>query len=342
MQTVLRFLRSGSRLLMALAVFLSINILANHSLQTARLDLTANKLYTLAAGTRNILTSLQEPIDLWLFVSRSLVNNVPGMGPHVTRVRDVLDEFVRVAGSRVRLHIVNPEPFSQEEDMAMDAGLRGIAIPNASGKIYLGLVAKSGEQRTEIIPFLLPAWGEQLEYDLASLIDRLTRPKRPVLGLLTTLPLAGVPSALLPNAPPEKPAWAIYKELEKFFTIKTVLTGDEKIPADVDILMVVHPRDLPDPILYAVDQFVMSGKPALLFADPFCQAQDNATPWLASSLPNRLLTGWGILTSQDQVAADLQAARKIRFNSVETGSTLVNYPVWIDLGPRHMHQQDPI
>ncbi|MBF0152310.1 MAG: GldG family protein [Magnetococcales bacterium] len=335
-------MRSASRLTIALVAFLLLNILANHLLKSARLDLTANHLYTLSEGTRRILNNLQEPVHLWFFVSRSLTNNVPGMGPHVTRIYDLLDEYVRIAGPNLRLTIVNPEPFSVEEDLAMDAGLRGVSIPNASGKIYLGLVARSGQERTESIPFLLPQWGEQLEYDLTALIYRLTRARKPVLGLLSTLPLAGVAASILPDGPSGKPPWAIYKELDKFFTIKPIQTGDDTIPADVDLLMVVHPRDLTTPPLYAIDQFVLSGKPTVMFADPFCQAQENATPWLASSLPNPLLIGWGIETSRDQVAADLQAARKIRFNSVETGSTLINYPVWIDVGPLQLHRQDPI
>ncbi|MBF0135457.1 MAG: Gldg family protein [Magnetococcales bacterium] len=340
---ILTQVRSGSRLLLALAVFLLVNILANQHLKSARLDLTAQQLYTLSEGTRRILANLQEPIHLWFYVSRSLTSHIPGMGPHVTRIQDLLDEYVRMAGSdKLRLTVVNPEPFSVEEDMAMDAGLRGIAIPNATGKVYLGLVAQNSQERMEMIPFLLPAWGEQLEYDLTALIYRLTHAKRPVLGLLTTLPMAGIPSSTVPGAPLEKPSWAIHKELAKFFTIKSILPGDDKIDPDVDLLMVVHPRDLPNPILYAADQFVLSGKPTVMFADPFCQAQENATPWLASSLPNPLLSGWGIKTEKDQVAADLYAARKIRFNSVETGSTLVNYPVWIDIGPRNMHREDPI
>ncbi|MBF0424382.1 MAG: Gldg family protein [Magnetococcales bacterium] len=333
---------SGGRLLLALFLFLLVNLVANQQLKSARLDLTANHLYTLSEGTRRVLSNLQEPVDLWLFVSRSLVNNVPGMGPHVTRIQDLLDEYVRVAGEKLRVNIINPEPFSEEEDLAMDAGLRGVSIPGATGKVYLGLLARSGQERSETIPFLLPHWGEQLEYDLTALIFRLTRAKKPVLGLLSTLPLAGVPASLLPDGPAAKPPWGIYKELEKFFTIKAIPTGDEKIPGDVDLLMVVHPRDLPTPGLYAIDQFVLSGKPTVMFADPFCQAQENATPWLASSLPNPLLTGWGVGASKEQVAADLQAGRKIRFNSVETGSTLINYPVWIDVGPRQLNRSDPI
>ncbi|MBF0176317.1 MAG: Gldg family protein [Magnetococcales bacterium] len=332
----------GGRLLLAAAVFFAVNILANSFLRSARLDLTANKLYTLSEGTRHILANLQEPVELWFFVSRSLTSHIPGLGLHVTRIRDLLDTYLHLSGNKLHLTVVNPEPFSAEEDLAMDSGLRGISIPTAAGKIYLGLVARHASGRTEAIPFLLPAWGEQLEYDLTSLLFRLARTKRPVLGLLSTLPLAGVPSSLLPDAPPAKPPWAIHKELEKSFTIKTIQVSDDKIPDDVDLLMVVHPRELPRPILDAVDQHVLRGKPTVMFADPYCQAQENATPWLANSLPNALLSGWGVEILREQVAADLQSSRQVRFNSLETGSTLINYPVWIDLGPGQMNSQDPV
>ncbi|MBF0625684.1 MAG: Gldg family protein [Magnetococcales bacterium] len=331
----------GLLLLVAAGLFLVVNIAANSVLTGARLDLTENGLYTLSDGTRRILTGLPDPIHLRLYLSPALAAGTAGMAPHVARVRDMLREYARVADDRLVLEIISTPPYSKGEDLAMGDGLRAIAAPGSRTSLFFGLVAQGPGERREVMPFLVPAWEPSLEYDLTVMIQRVAHPDKKRVGLLSTLPLTGVKASVLPGGRKEEPPWAIATALEKQYEIKSLETTAEQIPPDLDLLLVVHPQEFKDSTLHAIEQFAFAGKPVVILADPFCQAQGNATPYLAVSNPEKLFHGWGFEMVAERVAGDLKAAKRIRFNSVHTGSQLVNHPAWMDLGQEHFSHEDP-
>src|SRR5690606_1309004 len=119
-----RKLMTGGGLAIALALFLGVNIIGNQTLTSWRLDVTENRLYTLAEGTRNILSRIEEPVTIRLYYSARQFADVPQLLHYGKRVRDMLDEYVAASGGMVRLLVIEPEPFSEAEDEAVAFGVR--------------------------------------------------------------------------------------------------------------------------------------------------------------------------------------------------------------------------
>ena len=93
----------------------------------------------------------------------------------------------------------------------------------------------------------------------------------------------------------------------------------DAIAEDIDFLMVVHPKNLPEETLYAIDQYVMRGGKLLVFLDPHClldqPPRDPNNPYgavghKASSELNVLLENWGVTMNPEQIAADRTLALK--------------------------------
>src|SRR5260370_42027222 len=116
----------GGGTLLALALlFIGLTILFNHALRGWRLDLTQNRLYTTAAGTDRILASIKEPLNLYFFFSEKAAAQLPQLKTYGVRVREFLEELAARSGGRVRLHVVDPPPFSGGGGPASELGVRG-------------------------------------------------------------------------------------------------------------------------------------------------------------------------------------------------------------------------
>ena len=185
-----RKIMTGTGLVLAVVLFLAVNMLSN-TVQSNRLDLTDNQLFTLSEGTRNILQNLEEPVHLRLYLSEKLATGLPGISAYAVRVRELLEEYRRVASGKLRLSVIDPEPFSEEEDRAVGLGLQGVPVNDGTATFYFGLVGTGSTDEEQIIPFFQPDREEQLEYDLTQLIHQLANPKQKVIGLLSTLPIDG-------------------------------------------------------------------------------------------------------------------------------------------------------
>jgi len=187
-------LLTGSGLAMAVVLFFAVNVLSNVALRSARFDLTDQHLYTLSEGTRNILQSIDEPITLRFYLSKKLATGLPGINNYANRVLELLQEYEQAADGNLNLHIIDPEPFSEEEDRAVGYGLQGVPLNNGNVQFYFGLVGTSSTDDQELIPFFQPDREELIEYDLTKLVYQLANPTQKVVGLLSTLPLEGGPS----------------------------------------------------------------------------------------------------------------------------------------------------
>ena len=188
-------------LLLAALLALGVNLLAARLLPEARLDLTEQRLYTLAPGTRQVLEGLRDPITLRLFYSRRLGVELPAYGAYADRVRDLLREYVTAGRGKLRLEILDPEPFSDAEDRAVARGLQGVPLDNGGEQVFFGLVASNSRDEERLIPFFQPERERFLEADLSRVIFELADPVRPVLGLMTALPLSGDPRAMMLRQP---------------------------------------------------------------------------------------------------------------------------------------------
>ena len=134
-------------------LFISINTLSNQLFSGARLDLTQNNLYTLNQGTFKVLETIKEPITLRLFFSDNLSRDIAPMREYGQRVRELIEEYVVRSNGLIRLERIDPEPFTNNEDLAILYGLQGMQVSQSGEKFYFGLVATNSTDDVSIIPF---------------------------------------------------------------------------------------------------------------------------------------------------------------------------------------------
>ncbi len=342
-------LLTGTGIALAAVLFGAFNMMSNAALRSARFDLTEHKLYTLSEGTKNVLRTLDEPITVRFYLSKKLATSLPGVKGYATRVEEMLEEYAQLAGSQLLLQVMDPEPFSEEEDRAVAYGLRGIPLGNGSTQFYFGLAGTSSTDDLEVIPFFQHEREEFLEYDLTKLIHSLANPKKKVLGLLSSLPIDG---AVSPSFMPQSggiPPWLIVTHIEQMFEITKIESTATTIPENVSVLMIVHPKALGDATLYAIDQFVLQGGHAMIFVDPLAESdRGGANPMNPmgggapqnSDLP-KLFEAWGLEMVQGKVLGDLPLAKKVQIQQ-QTRMQVIDYPVWIDFRQEHFSQDDVV
>lgn len=343
-----RGLLSASALTLALILLLALNILSGLSLRGARIDLTEDRLYTLTDGTLQVLDELQDEVTLNFYFSAEALRDVPNIKSYATRVEELLNEYVNHADGRLRLNVVDPEPFSDAEDRAVQFGIRGIPLNDVGEVAYFGLAGVNTTDGEEVIPFFHPSTEDTLEYEITRLIYNLDRPGKKLVGIISPLPLDG----RVPNMPPNAqagPVWTVLEQVREVFD--TRLLRDEqidRIPDDIDLLMLAHPRELSERTLYAIDQFVLGGGRVLLFYDPFSDAeparrdpfvQSMTMPKLPSDL-GPLTEAWGFAIDPEHLVGDAQLARRIAV-SQNPSAPPVDYLLWLDV-PEHQLAQDDI
>jgi len=339
-------LLTGTGLLLAAALFGAVNTISNVALSSARFDLTANKLYTLSDGARNILSGLEEPVTLRLYISKKLATGLPGIKGYATRVEEMLKEFAQVADGNIILQVIDPEPFSEEEDRAMAFGLQGVPLGGGSTQFYFGLAGTSSTDEQEILPFFQPDREEFLEYDLTKLVYKLAHPQKQIVGLLSTLPLEGGPAMSMMQQQGGSP-WIILDHIEQLLQVKTVERNVKEIPEDINVLMIVHPKNLGDATLYAIDQFVLGGGRVLVFVDPHSEADRGVptpnNPFGGTGPKNsdlgKLFEAWGIELVKGKVVSDLPLAKKVQIQQ-QSRPRVVDYPVWIGLTKDYLNGED--
>lgn len=297
-----RTLYSGVGLLLVGLLFLAFNLLSSLLLRDQQFDLTQQKLYTFSAGTQEVLDSLDEPLNLYLFFSKSRASDLPALRNYARRVEEVLDLYARRSHGNVRLFVIDPLPFSDDEDRAARFGLQAPPIGPNGEAIYFGLAATNPTDGLQVIPFFSPEEEPLLEYDLSRLVQALAQRERTVVGLMSSLPLTG--QAPTDGQPGSRP-WAMMDKLYQQFDIRTLGLASTEIPADVSVLMLVHPRQLSEQTQYAIDQFVLRGGKLLAFVDPLSLA--DADGGKSSDLAP-LLRSWGVQLRPDTLLADASFA----------------------------------
>ena len=333
-------------IVLAVAVFLALNMFANQALTRFRLDLTEQRLFTLSEGTRNVIAGLEEPVTLRLYVSRTLATRLPSVSGYVARVRDLLEEYEHAADGKIILTQIDPEPFSDEEDRAVAFGLVGIPLLDGESTFYFGLVGTNTLDDQEVIPRFTPDREEFLEYDLTKMIHTLGQGARPVVGLLTTLPLDGQdPQAMMMGRPPQP--WLVLERMEELFEVRHLApAGLERVDDDVDVLMVVHPKGLAGEARYAIDQFVLGGGHALVFVDPNAEADMNPSipglpPVPGKSELEDLLGAWGLALDTSLTVGDMQLGADVQAQIGDRIAT-IRYPVWINVPAPLLSRDDVV
>ena len=340
-----RTLVTGTGLIVALALFLTVNIIANQGLTSLRLDLTENKLYTLSAGSRNILAQLVEPVTVRLYFSSKEFASIPQLLNYGKRVRDMLEEYAAAGQGKVKLQVIDPEPFSEAEDEAVSFGVRAVPLSAGGGQGYLGVVGTNATDDVQLLPLLSPEREDALEYELTKMIYALAHPKKRVLGVISTLPVL---------APPPDPMtgqqraqdWTSFVLLKELYDIKEMTPEVTTIDKSIDTLVVVHPKELPAATLYAIDQFVLKGGKAMIFVDPLAE-QDRAQPdpehpGVPPKLDSNfepLFAKWGIKLTPDKVVGDPTIAVRVSFRTPR-GPQEVEYLPWLQLQGSALNHDD--
>lgn len=340
-----RRLLSTSSLLLAAGLFIAINILANQTLTAQRLDLTENRVFSLSAGTENILKSLEEPIALKFYFSSKLLTGIPAFLNHGTRIRDMLEEYVANSGGRLELTVIDPEPFSEAEDQAVGYGIKQLPVSAAGDMAYLGLVGVNTTDEELVIPFFQPNKEESLEYEITKLIYNLAHPKKRVIGVLSSLPVFGGVAGFEAGGRREAP-WTMISFMREAFEVRDLGAEPGSIAKDVDTLMVIHPKNLPEQTRYAIDQFVLKGGKAMVFVDPYAEEDaaspdpqnPMAMPERGSSLPD-LFEKWGVRLIEGKLATDLDNAIRVAYSG-RRGPQEIEYIPWLRLGTNNLNRQD--
>ena len=319
--TKIKFLFSGTGLLsVAIALLISVGLIS--ALPSVRIDLTEDDLFSLADGTRNIVSGLEEPIELLFFYSESATEDQPQIRSYGTRVQELLREIVIASGGKLVLSIVDPEPFSEEEDLATQYGVQPVPVTQGGQGIYFGLVAVEFDNEkdlalraSETMPLIRPDQEQFLEYEFMQLVTRVANPDLTVVGLLTTLDIDGGFDPMTGQATQQ---WMITDYIRQLYDLRRIETDTEIIEEDVDILMIVHPEGLSEQTLYAIDQHVMRGGETFVFLDPTADSMVSRSErgsmipaGMRSDLPG-LLEAWGVDYASDKVLTDNTLALRVQ------------------------------
>ena len=319
-------------------LFVAVNILSETALDPVRLDLTEDRIFTLSDGTREVLAGIDEPITLRYFYSRTFEEVSPLHASYGNRVRELLEHYVNIVPGKLRLEIRQPDPFSVDEDEAVAFGLQGIPLNRTGDLGYFGLAATNSTDDLELIPFFEPDREPYLEYDLTRLIFNLAIPKKKVIGFLGNLPIGSDPAN-------QYRPWAIMEQLDQFFEVRVLTAADTVIDEDVDVLLIAHPWEPLEAMLYAIDQFVLRGGRALVLVDPHSEimARRQSGPMGGPKNSNlgKLFEAWGVEFSADRFVGDLGSSVKV---SAPVGDRVVHsdYLAWLGMGRQNFNDQDVI
>ena len=340
----MNFLKNANRvtlisigLVLAVILLLSVNIISSLELKRGQIDLTQNKLFTLSEGTREVLASIDEPITVRYYYSHRLGEISTYHGAYATRVRELLEHFANVSNGMIRVEEIDPEPFSVREDEAVNFGLRAIPLDKSGENGYFGLVATNSTDDVQTVPLFDPQREPFLEYDLTRAFFDLAKPKKKVVGLITSLFIEADP--LLEYKP-----WPLYKQISEFFEVRSITGKVKKIDDDVDVLLIVHPRHIEEETKYAIDQFILRGGRAVVFVDPY-----NETAVVSprgqrgagdSELP-KLFDSWGVKFVTDKFVGDRDAAIRVSAR-VRDRDVVADYLSWLNLTSANFNQNDVI
>lgn len=290
------------KLIAAFAVLFLIVVVSSSVLTGARIDLSENGLYTLSDGTEKILSELERSVEIDFYFSEKATSQLPALRTYAKRVEELLVEYEAKSKGKLTLNKVDPEPFSEAEDEAALAGLQSVPGGARGDEIYFGLVAKNEAGNEEVIPFIQPDKEAFLEYDLTRLISALSRSSLPKIGIFSGVDMKGGFDMMTRQQAPE---WSVLQFINDNFEVVWIEDNAESIDG-VDVLLLVAPQNISEPLEYAIDQYVLSGGKALVFVDPHVEtmASLGGMPSVQPSNLERLMNSWGVTLSEEEFVAD--------------------------------------
>ena len=334
---------AGIALCLLAILFVAINALAGAWLTSARIDLTEDRLYTLSDSTRSLLASVNEPITFRFYLSSALAQHVPMLGIYAGRVHDLLTEYENISGGMVRVEKLDPAPFSDIEDRAVAAGLNGIPAVTGGDNLYFGLVGTNTTDDRETIPFMRFDRESVLEYDISQMLYALATPEPTVVGILSSLPTDGTMRMNATGQQEAVPPYVIRSRLGQLFETQFLGRVVDEVPADVDVLLIVHPKGFSPNTLFAIDQFLLGGGKAMIFVDPYAEAEGMEGQMVGTTIDGStldpLFAAWGLAFDSKQVVGDRLTARKVL---AQDQNRPVEYIPWLELRGPNISAESPI
>ncbi len=280
------------------------------SLGKQRIDLTKDKLFSLSEGTRKALANLKDPITIKFYYTQGDDTIPIQVRTFAKRTEDLLAEYKQAASGKVVIEKLNPQPDSDAEDAATVDGIDGQVGPSGD-RFYLGLAIVQGEQKAAI-PSLSADRERLIEYDLTRAITRVATKEKPVIGVMTPLPVTGNPMAMMMGQGGPQPPQIFYSEMEKDYKVERVGLDAEEIKPEIKTLLVIHPRGISDQAQYAIDQFILRGGRLIAFVDPHAYLdQIPGMPQFqggTSSSLDKLFKAWGVEMDTGKIVLDLENA----------------------------------
>ncbi len=337
----------------AVITFSAVSIVLNLG-RGLKADVTEQDLYTLSEGTESIINKLNQPFTMKLYYTKTAARKAPDQirffNKYYNYVHSLLEEYAAVSDGMIKLEIIDPRPFSDEEVQAMQYGLQRIPMGEEES-FFFGLVAQTQFGKVKTIPFFSPERQNFVEYDISELIDSAIRREKKTMGVLSSLPVTGqdvsgymAQMMRMQGQQPQQP-WGIIETLKEKYEIKKIETDVNSIN-DVDILMVVHPKDLPENTLFAIDQFVLNGGRTIVCVDPHCLADRPKQRQMqmmgghkSSSNLNRLLNKWGLDMPENTFAGDMAQALTASLRPQARPQKIIGF---LGIGPEEVNQDSVI
>ena len=292
-------------------LFFTLVLINNQVFDTVRVDLTENKVYSLSDGSRQVIDDIAEPINLYFFFSETTSKGMTSLRNYANRVESLLQEYAKYSNGKIKLHSIDPEPFSEAEDQAAQYGLTAANLGPIGESIYFGLAASNTVDDQQVIGFFDPQKETALEYDLSQLVYQLSDPEPVNVTLLTDLAVAGGQNPMTGQV---EPAMVFYSELQQLFSVNKIDSQVSEVPMDTDILIVAHPKNLSEPLTQSIDSFAQQGGRVLLFVDPHYESDAMAMMGgMGANTSNfPLLKEWGIRFDFDNVVLDASTGLEVR------------------------------
>ncbi|MBR1778179.1 MAG: GldG family protein [Alphaproteobacteria bacterium] len=329
-------------LVLAVILFFSVNVIAAFTLKNYRMDLTQAKLYSLSEGSLRAVRQIKEPITIRFYLSGKLAKVSQTHATYAVRVIELLEQYASASNGKIRLEVIDPEPFSRKEDEALSYGLKGIPVGNSSEYVYIGMTISNASDRRRTIAMLDPSRERFLEYDITKYLTDLTRAKRPTIGIISTLPIdgRGEPHLMYPKY---HPRWAVMNVVRDIFDVRFISRQTLDIPSDIDVLMLVNPKKFNEETMYAIDQYIMRGGNMLVLIDPFSEVEValGEVPYSIRPDIDKLLTNWGISFDPTQFVADTTLARTVS-HTEEEKALQTKFPPWLAVNENYLSPEDPV
>ncbi len=327
-------LNSVISLVGVICLIVVINILSNKYHYKA--DLTENGIYSLSDASKKIIKNLDDNLIVKCFFSSNLPENY---AINKRYLKDLLDEYVSYSSGKLKYQFIDPDDEPEWKEKLIALGVPKIQLTGVSNdkfeikNIYMGIVFYY-QDRKEVIPVLKNV--KNLEYNISTIIKKLTTKTLPVIGLLGA---AG-------TAIPEVELKRVSSDLRNYLDVETVrMVKYLGLQDAIDVLVVVNPRlKMSQWVKYQIDQFIMKGKPVVFLIDTVNTNFTLMTGSKSETDINELLSKYGIKVSYDVIAdarnQRIAIEKKVGNFLIQNTVSYPFYPVFTEINRKYPFLND--